>query len=87
MNTCTWVKCDNRAVHDQVGRDGDVWACLCNEHQIELQTAMRSGPQQVCSAWVKAQGGARAATDRMAPQIVIGTRLLDLLRKAGTGNE
>jgi len=48
----------------------DVWACLCSEHREKLFACITQGPRLMVGAWVRAQGGARAAADRMRGQRV-----------------
>jgi hypothetical protein len=68
---CTWVDCNAEATHPQVGKDGQQWSDLCDEHHAQLDKASddflsgATGPQKMLSAWVKAQGGSKKATERM----------------------
>jgi hypothetical protein len=63
---CTWEGCtapSTMPVHD---RDGRPWAYLCDEHSARLDAAIASGsPGRTVAAWIRAQGGPRAAADRM----------------------
>ena len=66
MSTCTWIDCREDGAHERRARDGRVWAVLCHGHDIELSEALHNGlPAQICSSWVKAQGGAKKAAERM----------------------
>src|SRR5216117_3474693 len=57
---CTWEDCTQEAVVPQTGRDGEVWASLCAEHDQKLKAAEKSGRSpQILSCWTKAQGGAQ----------------------------
>lgn len=63
---CTWKDCSQEAHHNRLDKQGNPWAELCDEHQILLDEAINSGDaKKILSAWVKAQGGAKAATRRM----------------------
>jgi hypothetical protein len=63
---CTWVNCREPAKHPQHAKDGTVWANLCYAHVLELDDAITAGPPKILAAWVKAQGGAKAAAKRMS---------------------
>lgn len=66
MARCTWQNCNAEGEHDQVASDGEVWACLCKEHHAEIEGALdRLDAKALLSGWVRAMGGARAATKRM----------------------
>ena len=63
---CSWCgcgqpgTCELKDIHDRV------WACLCHVHNEQLETALKTGhPKQLIAAYVKAQGGAKAAAKRM----------------------
>ena len=63
---CTWIGCSETATHPQVGKDGTRWANLCAAHNLELSDAVaRESVPRIVAAWVKAQGGAKAAAARM----------------------
>ena len=62
---CTWVDCTAAATKAQIAADGEQWAHLCETHFLELDTAMKAGVKPMLSAWVKAQGGTKAAAKRM----------------------
>lgn len=63
---CRWEGCQKDGTQDQIDRDGAVWACLCVEHDKKLDEAVKSlDPKLFVSAWIKAQGGAKAAAARM----------------------
>jgi hypothetical protein len=80
---CTWVECAEPATVPQRGRDGSQWADLCADHDKQLSDAIASGnPKKLMSAYIKAQGGAKKAAERMAPgaqKVVSG--LMAALRK------
>lgn len=62
---CTWAGCDKDGGTPQLGRNGQEWARLCDEHAKELDADASSGvPKRIMRAWVKAQGGAKAAAER-----------------------
>ena len=62
---CTWVECGQTASKAQIAKDGQQWADLCPAHDQQLVEAIASGPKELLSAWVKAQGGAAKAAGRM----------------------
>lgn len=63
---CTWAACEAGGEVDQVGNDGSVWARLCRPHHDELEAAIASfDPKKLMRAYIKAQGGAKAAAARM----------------------
>jgi hypothetical protein len=63
---CTWEGCEATGFFDQKGKDGRVWACLCETHDRQLDAVMKSGNvKRILGTWVKAQGGASAAAARM----------------------
>lgn len=69
---CSWaskdVQCQHEGVVAQRGRDGSQWAELCEEHDRQLVEAINSGDvKKLMAAYIKAQGGAKAAAARMAP--------------------
>ena len=65
---CTWSDCTAEGTKPQTGRDGSVWATLCEGHNEKLEAAIVSGDaKKLMGAYIKAQGGAKAAADRMAP--------------------
>jgi hypothetical protein len=67
LQRCTWEGCEAEAKHPQVAQDGEVWANLCDGHNRELDASMLSGsPKTYLSVWIKAQGGANKAAERMA---------------------
>ena len=80
MTPCTWERCTRGGPHEHKDKQGAVWATLCAEHDSQLQVALVSGePKKILSAWVKAQGGSRAAAGRMQPAIDAGARLMATL--------
>lgn len=62
---CTWVGCDSDGIHELGDRNGQKWAILCESHNDEMDRAVNS-PQvgDIVRAWVRAQGGAKAAAAR-----------------------
>lgn len=63
---CTWVGCEAIPAQVQLDKHGRMWANLCVRHDAELKAAVAgSDVKLICSVWVKAQGGARAAMERM----------------------
>ena len=72
---CTWDGCGRADADADVqpmvsANKKDVWACLCSEHREKLFACITQGPRLMVGAWVRAQGGARAAADRMRGQRV-----------------
>lgn len=66
MSKCTWVRCENEAVHEQLDKNEKVWAILCDAHLKLFNAAMESGDtKMVVSTWIKAQGGANTAKERV----------------------
>ena len=63
---CTWVDCSEEGINPQFSKDGEVWACLCDEHHLKLESDLDSlDARKILSSWVKAQGGAEKAAGRM----------------------
>jgi len=63
---CTWKNCDIEATHPQLDKNGKQWANLCVDHHRRLKDcADNFDPKRFLSAWVKAQGGAKAAASRL----------------------
>ncbi len=66
MSCCTWKACDRPAAHQERGRDGSVWAELCEKHHVELDEAVASlEPKRLMRSYILAQGGAAAAARRV----------------------
>lgn len=66
MSRCTWVGCVKEATQPQVAQDTSVWANLCGDHHRELVRAVTDArPQVLLPAWIKAQGGAKVAAQRL----------------------
>lgn len=68
---CTWVFCPREGTEPQIAKDGQQWACLCPEHARQLDAArdLTAGtPQRLLAAWINAQGGHKAAAQRLARQ-------------------
>lgn len=64
MNSCTWVDCQQEATHQQNDVNGESWANLCLHHHSELRAAMAKSVPAMMAAWIKAQGGAKKASQR-----------------------
>lgn len=63
---CTWVDCRLEAMHPQERGDGGIWANLCQSHHDELESCLASlDPRKLLSSWIKAQGGAKKAAQRI----------------------
>lgn len=63
---CTWVGCEVEATVPQIAKDGEQWANLCAAHEAELNGNIDAlDAKKLLSSWVKAMGGAKAATARM----------------------
>lgn len=63
---CTWEGCSARAVKAKYDKQNRIWADLCAEHDTEFKRVMvLGGARRVLSAWVKAQGGAAKAAERV----------------------
>jgi thymidine phosphorylase len=69
-----------------VGKDGVVWANLCDEHNAEVQKSLESGKAaMILSTWVAAQGGAGKAAERtkktVSPTMLKLAQILYLCQK------
>lgn len=66
MEQCTWIGCQDKATFVEIGKDFRTWAKLCAAHhnQLEKSIATCRAPAML-SAWIKAQGGAKKAAERM----------------------
>lgn len=54
---CTWFKCQNKAFREQKDIGGNIYACLCRKHHVEMRREIESGDHaQIFRAYVKAQG-------------------------------
>jgi hypothetical protein len=70
---CSWDGCENAGVYRQKATDGEQWAFLCETHNGKVDGSIDAAlkePSEVniktlLGSWVKAQGGAKAATDRV----------------------
>lgn len=61
---CTWKGCSNKATTPQIDSNGNEWANLCDDHHRLLDETL-GDPKKIklmLSYWVKAQGGAKAAS-------------------------
>lgn len=64
---CTWQdppdkRCENLGMHEEVDKDGKIWANLCQEHHQELEYAIDKDPFDIplmLRCWVRAGGGAK----------------------------
>ena len=63
MGSCTWQDCTQLV--PQIAKDGSQWADLCAAHAQELEDNLLDA-KGVLRCWVRAQGGAKAAAERMA---------------------
>lgn len=51
---------------NETDRNGLVWTNLCTEHREELEVALSTKlPAIILKAWIKAQGGAKKAAQRL----------------------
>jgi hypothetical protein len=81
--TCTWVDCTKEASHPHFGKDEKQWCNLCEDHHNELEGYMVNGEaRQILSSWVKAQGGAKKATEAMRPEIERTTEIFGKIVEA-----
>ena len=63
---CTWVDCQASGFLLQLDQQKRPWATLCETHHRLLHDALEAkDARKILSYWVKAQGGAKAAKDRM----------------------
>ena len=63
---CTWVDCGHKATKPQLSKSGGQWANLCDGHDRLFTEAVSAGDAKaILSRWIKAQGGAKAASARM----------------------
>lgn len=63
---CTWKDCKDEATKQQLDKNGEEWANLCQDHHEILEDHLESlEPKRILGAWVKASGGA----DKMAKKI------------------
>ena len=66
MTTCTWKGCSTEATQPQFSKSGELWSNLCDAHAGELSGAIESNyPAAILRSWVLAQGGAKAAAERL----------------------
>lgn len=73
-NPCTWQgkdqpRCNAPAPHELRDQDAQVWARLCDLHQARYDELQAQGARGILGGWIAAQGGARAAAERMAPAV------------------
>jgi hypothetical protein len=70
---CSWKDCGHIGKHRQKATDGDEWAYLCDEHVAKVDGAVdaalkdpsEANIKALLGSWVRAQGGAKAATKRV----------------------
>ncbi len=62
---CTWQGCSAPNGTPYLDRNGRPWAHLCEEHTEALLIALGEAPHKMLAAWIKAQGGLKAAADAM----------------------
>lgn len=63
---CTWSECEDQGLYVELDRDNKPWANLCAPHHAELETAIGSmDAKALLRSWLRAQGGARKAAERM----------------------
>ena len=66
MGPCTWEGCGDGATFAEVGKDGRQWAKLCIAHHNQLEATIATGKAPaIMSVWIKAQGGAKKAAEKM----------------------
>lgn len=64
---CTYEGCAQPAEHDQVSRDGAVWARLCSKHSALRDNALMEGKAPaILREWIKCQGGSKRVAERAA---------------------
>lgn len=72
---CTWKDCDAVARHPRTSQTGEVWSDLCDPHEAMMKEALaetfdetadiQDVAKRLIGRWVLAQGGAKAAAERM----------------------
>ena len=67
---CTWKNCNEKAEHEQLDRDGNTWANLCEGHHNELDAMLdlfvaNGNPKGMVRCWILANGGAKKMSQRM----------------------
>ena len=63
---CTWKNCPNFSVHDELDKDGNIWARLCEKHKKELDDAIENfDPRKILRVWVLASGGAEKMSEML----------------------
>ena len=76
MTKCTWGDCLAQGINPQFSKDGEEWACLCDEHHEKLEGVLESARRvgsdavlptwaNILDVWAKAQGGAAEAARRI----------------------
>lgn len=73
--TCTWIDCKKEATVPQISKDGQEWSTLCEDHAKEIDKScdeflhdpngLKSNIKKMLSSWIKAQGGAKKAAERI----------------------
>lgn len=65
---CTWKDCNKEGSIPQLDTSKKQWAFLCQEHHDEIESSISSkpfNPKRLLSVWIKAQGGAKAVSERL----------------------
>ncbi len=63
---CTWKDCEKDAKVPQYDKDKKEWANLCQKHHDEIEDCIKNfNPKKMLGCWVKAQGGAKKAANRI----------------------
>lgn len=76
---CTWKDCDGIAKHVQKDNNGKPWAVLCSKHHNEIEeTVKKQDVRGILRCWIKAQGGAKVASDRVLQQ---GPNIADIIEE------
>ena len=66
MSKCTWLECKLEAVKQYEDSNGKMWANLCRKHHELLDAVIQDGESKlIIATWVKAQGGAEKAANRL----------------------
>lgn len=71
MSKCTWVDCKADATKPQTGKNGEVWANLCESHHQELESSLVTplNPKLMLQCWVRASGGAKVMARKMTDRV------------------
>ena len=64
MPSCTWKECTRAGNESQIGRTGEEWALLCDEHAAEMEKALDTlEPKPILRAWALARHGHQSRED------------------------